>query len=124
MFVKPLALLISNIFSCFWCFMVCRSLHQHLATKEQNGLEVKHRSPCQCARSHLVRSSATVVERKDRFERKPSQPASHAIALANLMIPSLPAMRRGGYLRSIVKCMIECMHQCVRTQGLHSNAAP
>jgi hypothetical protein len=41
MFVKPLVLLISNIFSRFLCFMVCRSLHQHLAIKEQNGLEMK-----------------------------------------------------------------------------------
>jgi hypothetical protein len=59
---------------------------------------------------------------KGRFECRSSQLVSHVVALADLMIPSLPAMRRGGYLRSNVECTIERMHQCVRTHGLRSNA--
>jgi hypothetical protein len=60
---------------------------------------------------------------RSRFERRSSQPASHAIALAGPTIPSLLAMCCGNYLRSITECTIECMHQCDRTHGLHSNAA-
>jgi hypothetical protein len=37
---------------------------------------------------------------RSRFERRPSQPVSHAVALAGPMIPSLPALRRGSYVRS------------------------
>jgi hypothetical protein len=40
------------------------------------------------------------------------QPASHVVALAGPTIPSLPAIRRGSYLHSIIECTIECMHQC------------
>jgi hypothetical protein len=37
---------------------------------------------------------------RSRFERRPSQPVSHAVALAGPMIPSLPALHRGSYVRS------------------------
>jgi hypothetical protein len=37
---------------------------------------------------------------RSRFERRPSQPVSHVVALAGPMIPSLPALRRGSYVRS------------------------
>jgi hypothetical protein len=47
---------------------------------------------------------------RGKFERRSSQPTSHAVALAGPTIPSLPALRRGSYLRSIVECMIEHMH--------------
>jgi hypothetical protein len=50
-------------------------------------------------------------------ERRSSQPASRAIALAGPRSPSLPTMRHGSYLRSNVECMFERMHQCVRTQA-------
>jgi hypothetical protein len=36
MFVKPLALLISNNFS---CFVMCRSLHQHMAKRGKMDLK-------------------------------------------------------------------------------------
>jgi hypothetical protein len=61
---------------------------------------------------------------RSRFEHKSSQPTSHVVALAGPMIPLLPAMRHGSYLRSIVGCTIEHMHQCDQTHGLRSNAAP
>jgi hypothetical protein len=41
-------------------------------------------------------------------ERRSNQPTSHTVALAGPRSPSLPAMRRGGYLRSNVECTIEC----------------
>jgi hypothetical protein len=41
-------------------------------------------------------------------ERKSSQPAPRAVALASPRSPSLPAMRRGGYLRSNMECTVEC----------------
>jgi hypothetical protein len=44
--------------------MMCRSLYPNMATKEQNGLEVKKMNSCQCARLHLLRSNAPTVERK------------------------------------------------------------
>jgi hypothetical protein len=61
---------------------------------------------------------------RTRLERRSSQTASRAVALAGPTIPSLPAIHRGGYLHSNAECTIERMHQCVRTHGLHSNAAP
>jgi hypothetical protein len=66
--------------------------------KRSNGVTTK------CDRAQL-RSNA-----RSRFERRSSQPASHAIALTGPTIPSLPAMRRGSYLRLIAGCTIERMH--------------
>jgi hypothetical protein len=60
---------------------------------------------------------------RSRFERRSSQLASHIVALVGPTIPSLPAIRRGNYLRPITECTIKHMHQCDRTHGLHSNAA-
>jgi uncharacterized metal-binding protein len=60
---------------------------------------------------------------RSRFKHRSSQPMSHAIALVGPMIPLLPALCRGNYLRSIAGCTIECMHQCYRTHGLRSNIA-
>jgi hypothetical protein len=37
---------------------------------------------------------------RSMFERRPSQPASHAVALASPMILLLPTLRRGIYVRS------------------------
>jgi hypothetical protein len=72
MFVRPLVLLISNNFSCFSCSLVCRSLHQILATKEQNGpSEVKEFLPMRsnalgafernCCRTQGLDSNASPV---------------------------------------------------------------
>jgi hypothetical protein len=47
---------------------MCRSLHQNMATKEQNELEVKKRNSCQCAQSHLLRSNAPTVGRKGEVQ--------------------------------------------------------
>jgi hypothetical protein len=60
-----------------------------------------------------------------RFERRSSQHASHAVALAGLTIPSLPVMRCGSYLRSIAKCDVPhplgmemgmCLYVCLHPQ--------
>jgi hypothetical protein len=45
-----------------------------------------------CDRAQL-RSNA-----RRRFECRFSPPPSHAVALVGLMIPSLPALRRGSYV--------------------------
>jgi hypothetical protein len=57
------------------------------------------------------------------IERRSSQPASHAFVLAGSKSPSLPAMRRGGYLQSNVECTVERKNisafermACVQTQ--------
>jgi hypothetical protein len=57
-------------------------------------------------------------------ERRSSQPASRVVALVGSRSPSLPAMRRGGYLRSNVECAVERKNisafermACVRTQA-------
>jgi hypothetical protein len=103
--------------------MVCRSLHQHMAKKGKMDLERSNRVPTSaldrtwCDRAQL-RSNA-----RCRLERRSSQPASHAVALAGPTIPLLLTMRRGSYLRSITGCTIERMHQCNRTHVLRSNAA-
>jgi hypothetical protein len=45
MFVKLLALLISNIFSCFQCFVICRSLHQYMAKRGKMDLKRSNGAP-------------------------------------------------------------------------------
>jgi hypothetical protein len=94
MFVGPLALLISNKFTCFYCFVINRSLHQIFTKGAKVDLKPSEEvDPCQVRstalgafeHSHGRTQGATV-------ERRPSQPASHAHTLAGL----------GGYLRSTV----------------------
>jgi hypothetical protein len=84
--------------------------------KRSNGVTASALDHTWCDRAQL-RSNA-----RSRFERRSSQPVSHAVALAGPTIPSLPAMCRGSYLRSIARCTIKRMHQCDRTHGLCSNA--
>jgi hypothetical protein len=79
MFVGPLALLISNKFTCFYCCMINRSLHQILTKGTKVDLKPSEEvDPW---------SHAGVA-----VERKPSQPVSHAQTLAG----------PGGYLRSTI----------------------
>jgi hypothetical protein len=95
-----------------------------MATKEQNGLEVK--------RSEGVLASALDhtwcyrvqlrLNVRTRLKRRSSQPASRAVVLTGPTILSFLAMHHGSYLRSIAECTIERMHQCIRTHGLRSNA--
>jgi hypothetical protein len=103
----------------FYDVQVFASKHGHKGAKwtlSEEGIPTSAFDHTCCERTHL-RSSA-----KGRFKRRSSQLASHTIALAGPMIPSLPAMRHGGYLRSNVECMFEHLHHCVRTYGLRSNA--
>jgi hypothetical protein len=60
---------------------------------------------------------------RSRIERKPSQPASYAVALADPMIPSLPTLHHGSYVRSNARITIDRIHHCDRTHSLRSNAA-
>jgi hypothetical protein len=59
---------------------------------------------------------------RNRFERRPSQPTSHVVALAGPMIPSLPALRRGSYVRSKAWSMIDRIHHYDQTHSLQSSA--
>jgi hypothetical protein len=88
-----------------------------LDLKRSNGVLASALDRIWCNRAQL-RSNA-----RSRFERRSSQPASHAVALAGPTIPSLPAIRHGSYLHSNAGCSIKHMHQCDRTHGLYSNAA-
>jgi hypothetical protein len=65
MFVKPLALLISNIFGCFRVLWCCRSLHSIHGYKGQNGLKEKFGVPA----SALER---TAVKRKGQDRLHPT----------------------------------------------------
>jgi hypothetical protein len=77
-----------------------------LDLKRSNGVPASALDRTWCDQAQL-RSNA-----RSRFERRSSQPASHAVALAGPMIPSLPAMCRGNYLHLIVGGTIEHMDQC------------
>jgi hypothetical protein len=99
MFVGPLALLISNKFTCFYCFVINRSLHQILTKGAKMDLKpFEEVDPCQVRstalgafeRTHGRTQAAAVASR-------PSQPASHAHTLVG---PS-------GYLRSTVWCTFD-----------------
>jgi hypothetical protein len=70
--------------------------------KRSNGVPASALDRTWCDRAQL-RSNA-----RSKFERRSSQPASHTVALAGPMIPSLPALRRAVI--------------CVRSQGVRSNA--
>jgi hypothetical protein len=85
--------------------------------KRSNGVPTSAFDRTWCDRAQL-RSNA-----RSTFERRSNQPASHVVVLAGPTIPSLLAMRHGNYLRSIIECTIERMHQCDQTYGLRSNAA-
>jgi hypothetical protein len=94
MFVRPLALLISNHFTCFYCCVINRSLHQILTKGAKLDLKPSEEvDPCQsafdrtwCVRTHSRSHAGAAVK------HRPSQLASHAQTLAGL----------GGYLRSTV----------------------
>jgi hypothetical protein len=73
MFVKPLALLIFNIFCCFHVLWCCRSLYSIHGYKGQNGLKEKfgvlasalERTSCDqahCDRTQVARSIALHVD--------------------------------------------------------------
>jgi hypothetical protein len=85
--------------------------------KRSNGVPANVLDRTWCDRAQLQSNA------RGRFERRSSQPASYAVAVAGPTIPSLPAMRHGSYLRSIAECTTERMHQCDQTHGLRSNAA-
>jgi hypothetical protein len=59
---------------------------------------------------------------RSRFERRSSQPASHAVVLAGPMIPLLPALGRGSYVRSNAWSTIDRIHHCDRMHSLRSSA--
>jgi hypothetical protein len=103
--------------------MVCRSLHQHMAKRAKLDLERSNGVPASAPDRTWCDRAQQRSNPRCRFERRSSQPASHAVALADPTIPLLPAMRRGGYLRSIAGCTIERMYQCDRTHGMYSNVA-
>jgi hypothetical protein len=100
-----------------------RSLNQHMAKrgkmdlKRSNGVPTSALDRTWCDRAQLQ------LNARSRFECWSSQPASHIVAIVGPTIPSLPAIRRGSYLRLIIESMIERMHQCNRTHSLRSNAA-
>jgi hypothetical protein len=81
MFVGPLALLISNKFTCFYCCVINRSLHQILTKGAKVDLKPSEEvDPCKCVRTHSRSHAGAAIE------RRPSQPASHAQTLAALEV--------------------------------------
>ena len=84
MFVKLLALLISNIFVSFSVLLCCRSLASICGLKGENDLKVKIWSPCQCARVQQTRLSMPACECVEprssttALERTPCQPVALA----------------------------------------------
>jgi hypothetical protein len=94
MFVRPLALLIFNIFTCFFLFCNVQILTSNLDQRSKMDLEPSEEvDPCQVCSTALThgRTQGAAVK------RRPSQPASHVDALAN----------HGGYLRSTVWCTFD-----------------
>jgi hypothetical protein len=94
MLVGPLALLISNKFTCFYCFVINRSLHQILTKGAKVDLKPSEEvDPCQVRSTALGAFERTHGRTQGvAVERRPNQPAFHAHTLAG---PK-------GYLRSTV----------------------
>jgi hypothetical protein len=68
LFVRPLTLLISNNFTCFYCFVMNRSLHQILTKGgKRTCSQVKKWIPAKCVRPHLVRLNALTVARWEQW---------------------------------------------------------
>jgi hypothetical protein len=91
MFVRPLALLISNNFTCFLLFCNVHVIASNLDQMSKSGpSEVKKLLPSAfdctwCVQKHSRLNASLTVE------PRPSQPASHAYALAGPRSPSLLA---------------------------------
>jgi hypothetical protein len=84
MFVRLLALLISNHFTCFVCFVINRSLHDILIKGAKMDLKPRERSGAlpKCVRPQMVRSNALTVTRTAKVERSPVSPRLTRPALA------------------------------------------
>jgi hypothetical protein len=90
MFVGPLALLISNKFTCFYCFVINRFLHQILTKGAKVNLKPSEEvDPYQvCSTAHGAFKCTHSRTQGAAVECRPSLPASHAHTLAG----------PGGYL--------------------------
>jgi hypothetical protein len=93
-----------------------------MATKEQNGLSEGVPAMHSNALSAFERNCGRT--QRHTVEHRSSQPAPRAVAVAGPRSPSLPTMRRGGYLRSNVECTVERKNisaferrACIRTQA-------
>jgi hypothetical protein len=73
--------------------------------KKSNGVPASALNRTWCDQAQLWSNA------RSKFERRSSQPTSHAVALAGPTIPLLLAMRHGHYLHSIAGCTIEHRHQ-------------
>jgi hypothetical protein len=84
MFVGSLALLISNKFACFYCFVINRSLHQILTKGAKMDLKPSEEvDPCQVCSTALGAFECTHGRTQAvAIARRPSQPSSHAHTLA------------------------------------------
>jgi hypothetical protein len=122
MFVGPLALLISNKFTCFYCCVLNRSLHQILTKGAKVDLKPSEEvDPCKCVRTHLVRSNALTVARRSSGR---TQAQSARFSRVN---PSRPwrlfAVDHIACLRPQITSAFE-RTTCVRTQARDLSAHP
>ena len=79
MFVKLLALLISNVLVCFSVLFCCRLLVSKCGLQDENFSKCTS-SPCQCPRAHYVWSSALRSNPVEKIER--TEPRSSAMCLS------------------------------------------
>ena len=110
MFVRLLAVLISNILCCSSILVCCRSLVQ---IKESWSLD-----PWQCDREHLVQSSALRSSARVAIERRHMDP-HFPLCPSQPYAPSLQLLRRGNS-----EAVICNRSHLVRPNTLQLNAMP
>jgi hypothetical protein len=90
--------------------MVCRSLHQHMATKGKIDLKRCYGAPASALDRTKCDRAQLQLNARSKFERTPCRRVPRAIALAG------PSFHR------FQPCAVAVM--CVRLQGVRSNTWP
>ena len=120
MFVKPFAVLLSNVLVCFSVFWYCRSLRWNLGRKSEKGKKEEKYAPCHCARAQEEQSSALCSTAVPTIKCRPSQPASHAVALAgpDSIASSLALEKFSRQLRMIDRTVYDRSHTWLRLSAM------
>jgi hypothetical protein len=121
MFIKSLALLLFNVFTCLSVLWCCRSLHSNHGCKGwKRAKEVKLCSlPLRSSAQRAIKR--TVLEPKAYDRAHASSTRVSRFALAAIASILAPWNFWGSYERSSVPSTIDHIHACARAQCLRSS---
>jgi hypothetical protein len=118
-----LVLLISKHLCCFSVLLMLQviALNTWLQRGEMD-LKRSYGVPASALERTWSDQTQLLSNTRSRIKCRPSQLASHAVALVGPMIPSLSALHRSSYVRLNARSTIDRIHHCDRTHSLQSSA--